>query len=332
MRSNKINYIAVGAFVVAALIGLVIATALLTGRTGATESYFAMYRNIGGVKFGTQVVFEGYQIGQVEEIEPLVKGNKIQFKIMFSVQEGWKIPDDSVAQIASSGLLAPVVISIKSGKNEKALVPGSFVPSKESANIFAAISEVAGEMSDLSNTSLKPLLSSVNQAVQTFEKILGDDGKALIKEIRIVTKDIAEKVPSITKNVSSFTSKLNNSGDELNALLSSDNRKKVETMISDISLAMSNFSNLSKELKGSQAKLDALLISMNKTVDGNKKSIDKSVKDFRYIVSSIAEHIQSFNQNMEATSRNMYEFSRQIRQNPGLLLGGTAPNDQATSR
>lgn len=90
--------------------------------------------------------------------------------------------------------------------------------------------------------------------------------------------------------------------------------------------------NLSKELKGSQAKLDALLISMNKTVDGNKKSIDKSVKDFRYIVSSIAEHIQSFNQNMEATSRNMYEFSRQIRQNPGLLLGGTAPNDQATSR
>lgn len=332
MRSNKINYIAVGAFVSAFLVALVIAIALLTGRTGATDSYFAMYKNIGGVKFGTQVVFEGYQIGQVEEIKPIIEGSKIRFQILLAVQEGWKIPRDSSAQIASSGLLAPVVISIKSGKSSEALKPGSNIPSKESANIFAAISEVAGEMSELSNSSLKPLLSSVNQAVQTFEKILGDDGKALVKEIRIVTKDIAEKVPGITRNVESFTNKLNSSGDELNALLRPENRKKVESLIADISKAMTNFSSLSEDLKGSQAKLDTLLISMNKTVGGNKKNIDKAVEDFRYIVSTVAEHIQAFNQNMEATSRNMYEFSRQIRQNPGLLLGGTSPNDAAANQ
>lgn len=331
MRSNKINYVAVGAFVCASLVGLVIAIALLTGRTGATDSYFATYKNISGVKFGTQVVFEGYQIGQVEEIKPIVDGNKIRFKISLAVQAGWKIPSDSSAQIASSGILAPVVISIKSGKSNDVLKPGSDIPSKESANIFAAISEVAGEMSELSDTSLKPLLSSVNQAVKTFEKILGTDGEALVKEIRVVTKDIAEKVPGITKNVQSFAQKLNNTGDEINLLLRPENRKKVEVLISDISKAMTNFSSLSEDLKGSQAKLDTLLANMNKTVGGNKKNIDKAVKDFRYIVSTVAEHIQAFNQNMEATSRNMYEFSRQIRQNPGLLLGGTAPNDPAAN-
>ena len=331
MRNNKINYVIVGAFVSVALVSMVIAIALLTGRTGATDSYNAMYKNVGGVKFGTQVVFEGYKIGQVENITPMIDGNKIKFKVSMEIQEGWKIPSDSYAQIASSGLLAPVVISIKSGKSEDALKPGSAISSRESANIFAAISEVAGEMSELSNSSLKPLLSSVNQAVRTFEKILGDDGKALVKELRVITKDISEKMPGITKNVVSFSRNLNSSSGELNALLSPKNRKKVERLIVDISSAMSNFSSLSSNLSGSQEKLDNLLLTMNQTVGENKKSIEKAVTDFRYIVGTIAEHIQAFNQNMEATSRNMYEFSRQIRQNPGLLLGGTPPNDAAAN-
>jgi len=331
MRNSKINYVAVGAFVSATLVGMIIAIALLTGRTGATDSYYAMYRNISGVKFGTQVVFEGYQIGQVEEITPLIDGKTIRFKISLEVQEGWKIPDDSSAQIFSSGLLSPVVISIKSGKSEIALKPGNTIPSKESANIFAAISEVAGEMSELSDSSLKPLLSSVNRAVRTFEKILGDDGKELVKEIRIITQEISKKIPGITENVSSFSSNLNSSGNELNALLSSKNRIKVEGLIADISSTMSNFSNISSGLSGSQKKLDDLLVSMDQTVDGNKNNIDKAVKDLRYILGAVAEHVQAFNQNMEATSRNMYEFSRQIRQNPGLLLGGTPPNDAAAN-
>jgi phospholipid/cholesterol/gamma-HCH transport system substrate-binding protein len=331
MRNSKINYVAVGAFVSATLVGMIITIALLTGRTGATDSYYAMYRNVSGVKFGTQVVFEGYQIGQVEEITPLIDGKTIRFKISLEVQEGWKIPDDSSAQIFSSGLLSPVVISIKSGKSEIALKPGNTIPSKESANIFAAISEVAGEMSELSDSSLKPLLSSVNRAVRTFEKILGDDGKELVKEIRIITQEISKKIPGITENVSSFSRNLNSSGNELNALLSSKNRIKVEGLIADISSTMSNFSNISSGLSGSQKKMDDLLVSMDQTVDGNKNNIDKAVKDLRYILGAVAEHVQAFNQNMEATSRNMYEFSRQIRQNPGLLLGGTPPNDAAAN-
>ena len=50
MRNNKINYVIVGAFVSVALVSMVIAIALLTGRTGATDSYNAMYKNVGGNK------------------------------------------------------------------------------------------------------------------------------------------------------------------------------------------------------------------------------------------------------------------------------------------
>jgi len=34
------------------------------------------------------------------------------------------------------------------------------------------------------------------------------------------------------------------------------------------------------------------------------------------------------NQNVEGTARNMYEFSREIRKNPGLLLSGGSPQEK----
>ena len=55
-----------------------------------------------------------------------------------------------------------------------------------------------------------------------------------------------------------------------------------------------------------------------------------TMKESRYITESIARNIDAINQNMDGAARNLYEFSRQIRQNPGLLLGGTSPEDKGT--
>ncbi|MBI3113149.1 MAG: MCE family protein, partial [Rhodospirillales bacterium] len=68
MRSSKINYLLVGVFVIGMVVALVVSVALLTGRTGATDLYYSYYENVTGVKFGTQVVYEGYPIGQVEQV------------------------------------------------------------------------------------------------------------------------------------------------------------------------------------------------------------------------------------------------------------------------
>ena len=57
--------------------------------------------------------------------------------------------------------------------------------------------------------------------------------------------------------------------------------------------------------------------------------MDASVVDLRYTLSTVAQRIDAMTYNMEGASRNMYEFSRQIRLNPGLLLGGTPPTDEA---
>ncbi len=146
MKSTKINYVIVGAFVLLTIAGLIVTTALLTGRTGSADNYHAIYDNVTGVKYGSQVLYEGYPIGQVDDIVPVGQGARMRFRIDFSVQQGWLIPDDSLAKIAAPGLLSAVTISIESGRSATALKPGSEVKSAEAADILAAVTGIAAEI------------------------------------------------------------------------------------------------------------------------------------------------------------------------------------------
>ena len=52
MRSHNKSYVFVGAFVCAMLVVTVVAIALVTGRTGATDQYTVTFDNVAGLKFG----------------------------------------------------------------------------------------------------------------------------------------------------------------------------------------------------------------------------------------------------------------------------------------
>ncbi|MBT3238501.1 MAG: MCE family protein [Rhodospirillaceae bacterium] len=307
MRNNKLNYVIVGTFVLAMLVGLIMSVVMLTGRTGSTDSYYAIYNNVTGVKFGTQVMYEGYPIGQVDEVTPVVGAGKMSFRVDFSIIEGWRLPNDSVANIAAPGLLSAITISISAGQSADTLKPGAEIDGEENADMFAVVSQVADD--------LRPLMKTIDGTVGSFGKLLETD-------ITEMVSDLAQRAPRIADNIEDFTGKINQSSDQLMALLTPENREKIEAMISNLDVAATNFTELSGNLDGLVKELDALVVD-------NKGNIDKSMVDLRYVADSVARHIDSLNQNMEATARNMYEFSRQIRQNPGLLLGGTPPRDEA---
>src|SRR5687767_1806663 len=102
MHDSRINYVVVGAFVAVMLAAFVVVISMLAGRTGSSDEYYTVYGNVSGLKFGTIVLYEGYQVGQVESIEPTSAGGKIAFRVNMSVEEGWNIPEDSVARATVS--------------------------------------------------------------------------------------------------------------------------------------------------------------------------------------------------------------------------------------
>lgn len=323
MKSSKINYLMVGGFVIAITAALVVVVATLSGRTGSTDAYYSTYRNVTGVKFGTQVLYEGYPIGQVEKITPMVEKGGMRFRVDFTVREGWAIPEDSLASIRAPGLLSAITIAIDAGRSETPMKPGAEVKGQDAANLFAVMSNVASDLGNLAETSLRPLLVNLDRTVKVFGNLLEKDGERLVNEVINLVHDVNQRVPKIAGDIELFSGEMSKASKELSAFLSHDNRKAMEDMIANLNAA-------SKDLHTVSGKVNTLLDNSNKMIsDGNRQKVEATLTDVRHVAESLARHIDSINQNLEGTTRNMYEFSREIRQNPGRLLGGSAPEDQA---
>ncbi len=329
MKSNRLNYIILGAFIIAFVAGLVAAVALLTGRTGPTDTYFATYKNVSGIDFGTRVLYEGFPIGQVERIEPQRQGNAASFRVEMSITQGWRIPDDSIAEVVSSGILAAVTIGLKAGSSPRALAPGSQIPSREPANILSAMSDLAGDISRLAESDIKPLLANIGRTVGGLGDILSGQGSAVATDIQTLTHELTLKAPAIIARLEAFSTKLDAGADKVSGLITPANIKRAETILTNMQDASKEMVGLSRDLGESRKAVERILETIATMLVDNRLDLDRSVVDMRHAAESVARHIESINQNLEGAARNMYEFSRQIRQNPGLLMGGTPPKDEA---
>ncbi len=319
MRDSKINYVMVGGFVLAMLVTLVVVVALLTGRTGSTVSYFTHLSNVNGIKYGSKVTYEGFAVGQVETIVPLRVDGKTAFRLELAVQHDWRIPKDSVARVASSGLLSAVTVDISGGVASEMLPPGSEITSGSAANIFAAMNDVAGQITDLNQNALKPLLISLNKQVGTLGAILEKSAPELMHNLVAVTADLAVKTPRITADVERMTGTL------ATKIVTDANAERIQhTLI--------NVAQLSAGLQDSRGKVDSMLAALDKTMAGNRDNIDQSLKDLRHTLQAVARTIDSVTYNLDGTTRNLNEFSRQIRDNPGVLIGGTKRGEDGPGR
>jgi len=161
MRDDQRNYIFVGVFVIAAVAGLLLWLALLSGRTGSTEPYYLRFTNVLGLSEGTQIYYSGFPVGLIESIEPIDDGDPQLFRLDVSIREGWRIPSDSVATITAASVLSAVVINISDGESDTYLEPGSQIPSREPENLIAVVTEAAGSFSDFLGDNLQPHITSI---------------------------------------------------------------------------------------------------------------------------------------------------------------------------
>jgi phospholipid/cholesterol/gamma-HCH transport system substrate-binding protein len=88
MRDQRLNYVAVGIFTLAMLVATIGSMAILSGRTGETDAYHLIMDNVADVKFGTQVRYEGYPIGQVEQVVPFAENRRMRFRIDIAIEHG----------------------------------------------------------------------------------------------------------------------------------------------------------------------------------------------------------------------------------------------------
>jgi phospholipid/cholesterol/gamma-HCH transport system substrate-binding protein len=300
MRDDQRNYAIVGAFVIAMTAGLVVWIAVLAGRTGATDDYHVHFANVMGLSSGTQLLYEGYPIGMIEDIQPTTRDGLQVFRLDVSVQRGWRIPEDSVATITASGLLSAVVVNVRAGTSTALLDPGDEIPSIESPDLFAAMSSVAEDVGELIQGNLKPMLAT-----------------------------LAEGGTPIVEDLETFTGKLNETLAQIDHFLSGDNARRIEQILVNLESTSSSFAAASGELEETRLRVDELLDSVNVLLEENRRPVGQAVVDLHESLESVSRHIEAIAYHLEVTTRNMSEFSRQIRENPGVIIRGRASDREA---
>lgn len=310
MRRDNINYLVVGGTVLAGFLLLLYVLFRLTGGVGERDVYHVYYERVGGIRMGTPVTYEGFRIGAVAAIHPERHPAGTRYRVDLRVREGWRIPVDSVARVHAEGLLAETAINIEEGVSEEFLALGDELRGRAGQDLFAALASVADEVSGLTRDGVRPLLENLDQRINS----LGDQ--------------VGEQLPLILDGMQGLVASLQESAARINRILDSDRERQLVRVIDNTDQMSANMLLLSEGLLELQQEAGMLLDSGRGMVEDNREDLEQSIRSLRHTLEEVADYTGVILHNMEGTSRNLNEFSRQVRQNPGLLLGGKPPREQ----
>lgn len=325
MRSHFLNYTAVGVFVSAMIAALIAVIINLSGHTGPMDRYSIVFDNVTDMKYGTAVRYEGYPIGEVSRIEPERKDNRYRFRVFVDVKQGWQVPKDAVARISASSFLAAKTIEITGGRATEMIAAGGEIPGGSPADMFSLMSSVAAEIGDLSNSSLKPMLAKISEMIDRIGTSTEGNLNQLFSSLNAIAKNVQDHTPQITADLSRFTAQMNTEMGQVDKMLSDRNVEQISQALAHIQVASANAEAATSDLRSLSQQATKLADQLTALVQSNSKNVDKSVADLAYILRSVSQNIDAITHNLEGSTRNMNEFSRLIRQNPGLLLSGGTP-------
>ena len=329
MKRENINYTVVGLFVTVMLVVFFVVLYKVTGTTGPGDTYYVTYSNVTGVKYGTPVLYEGYQIGQVEEVTPLRQEGKTRYQLKLNVQKGWLIPSDSVASMVASGLLSAITIDIKEGQDREVISPGGTIQGEEATSIFTAVNDVAAELQTLSRDSVRPLLDNINEEVNSLS---GELHVLISENIRpMVNKLDGQLEQRVMVDLADLLKKLNQSADRLLVVLDDENRENLDEFLANMQSASSTLNEVIFRIEDTRAAMNEVLLNIDGVLSDNQDSIKTSMNDLQKSLNIVSKNINTIVYHMEGSSRNIHELSRLLRENPSLIIKSRAQTDDEGS-
>jgi phospholipid/cholesterol/gamma-HCH transport system substrate-binding protein len=141
MRGNVIEIVLGAVVILAAAVFLVFAYQTSQLRSVAGYQVTADFSRVDGIRQGSDVRISGIKIGSVvaEELDPKTFLANVRMTIDPSV----KLPDDTVAEIISAGLLGDKYMSLVPGGSDKVIPPGGKITYTQSS---VSLENLIGQM------------------------------------------------------------------------------------------------------------------------------------------------------------------------------------------
>jgi len=180
------------------------------------------FRNIDGVDINSPVMFNGFEVGVVNDIEIKYAPQETVMELSLWLEKGVKLREGTVATVKNLGFMGEKYVSLSTGETSGAdLKADSVLTGKEPPNFEDLLLE-----GKVVAKNLKEITSNINERL--------DKNKNNIDDIIVNLKDVTSNVSSITGNVDDRLKK---------------NEKYIDGIVLNLRDATVNLEELSLDLK-----------------------------------------------------------------------------------
>ena len=205
------NYAVVGAFVLV-LGAVLIAGVLWLASGGALQKKYDLYlaienESVAGLTLNAPVKYSGVDVGKVRKIW-LEPGNPEQVNLLFAIERGTPIKEDTVAVLKTQGLTGIAYVELSGGARDAP-------PLLATAGNPYPVIRTKPSLSNRLENMLTSVLAKLDSTSSSISAVLSDENKAALKsalaDIAIVARTISDRKEAIDKVIVSAARTFDNS-------------------------------------------------------------------------------------------------------------------------
>ena len=299
---TKVNYVAVGVFV------LVLGAALVTGGLwlasgGAFQKQYDLYRaiedeSVAGLNLNAPVKYNGVDVGKVRDIH-LDPGNPERVLLLFAIEHGTPIKEDTVAVLKTQGLTGIAYVELSGGGRDSPLLrpaaQGEYPVIRTKPSLAARLENV-----------LTSVLAKLDSTSNSINAILSDENRAAftntLADLSAVAHTLAARKQTLDTGIAS-------------AARAFDNGARVTAQLGPVIDRIGSSANAIEKMANEAERTSA---SAGKTVD----AVGADVK--RLTAETLPE-VERLLGEISVLAGSLRRLSEKIEGSPGGLLLGRRP-------
>jgi phospholipid/cholesterol/gamma-HCH transport system substrate-binding protein len=275
---TKANYVAVGAFVLACVVGLVVTILWLAGAQYSQEyAYYQTYFKgpVTGLGKGTVTRYNGIDVGRVTDLK-FNPADPQSVIVTMQVQPGLNIREDSRASIESQGLTGGSYVEISGGTARSPVLTardGQEYPvilAKQStlqqleqsapevvAKLNIAVTRLNDLLSDQNRKAMSNVLANLDETTTALANRSADID-ATIRNANAASADLREASANLKPTLERVDLTVNKFGkvaDDADAFLKGDALAQVSTMIGELRRLAASLTRFSDQINREPTKL-----------------------------------------------------------------------------
>ena len=275
---TKANYVAVGAFVLACVIGLVVTILWLAGIQYSQEyAYYQSYFKgpVTGLAKSTSTRYNGIEVGRVTNLE-FDPGDPQRVIVTMQVQPNLNIREDSVASIESQGFTGATYVEITGGTAGSPLLQArnderypvirtkqsTFAELQQSApELIAKLNIVATRLNDLlsdnNRRSISHVLTNLDETTQVIARHSADidatiaNANKAMANLSEATNDLRPALDKVDLTVQKY----GKVADDADAFINGDGLAQLSDLIGEMRRLVANLTLASDQINRQPTKL-----------------------------------------------------------------------------